>query len=109
MERKTAPRKTVNTPEPISNFDQMMDKLSTQKRVISPNFSFFKGRYRKGQQLPSFMENLNNRLAITGLSYEMIKANGYSESDWELPITNVDSKMLIERLSQKKLDRKSVV
>ncbi len=59
----------------------MLDKLSTQRRVITPNFNMFKSRYRKGQQLPAFMENLNNRMAITGLSYEMLKANNYADID----------------------------
>jgi hypothetical protein len=35
------------------NIDSMMEKLSTQKRVIVPDFNLFKPRYRKGQRLPS--------------------------------------------------------
>lgn len=46
-----------------------------ERRVIAPDFNRFKGRYRLGQQLPAFMENLNSRMAITGLSFEMLRAN----------------------------------
>jgi len=60
------------------NINKILEKLSTQKRVLTPNFCFFKSRYREGQTLPSFMENLNNRLAITTLSSEMLRANGYA-------------------------------
>jgi len=60
-----------------SNIDSMMKKLSTQKRVIAPNFNLFKPRYKKGQLLPSYMESLNNRMTITKLSYEMLRANNF--------------------------------
>lgn len=60
------------------NLNQQLEKLSTIKRVISPNFDYFKSRYRENQKLPSFMENVNSRMAITGLSFEMLQSNRYS-------------------------------
>ena len=60
--------------------EKILDKLSTQKRIVTPNFNMFKPRYRMGQKLPSFMENVGSRLSITGLSYEMLKANNYTEA-----------------------------
>lgn len=72
----------VRVNDGYGNVDKILDKLSTKARIISPNFNFFKSRYRKGQKLPAFMENLNNRMAITGLSYEMLKANNYVDTDF---------------------------
>jgi len=67
------------------NVVKKFDKLSTVKRTTTPNFDHVKGRYYKGQVLPSYMENLNNRMSIAGLSGEMIKQNAYI--DMELPST----------------------
>ena len=61
------------------NINKLLGRLSNQKRILTPNFNMFKSRYMEGQQLPSFMQNLNNRLAITKLSYEMLKSNRYSD------------------------------
>ena len=76
---RPVPKTTETIFETPLNIDSMLDKLSTQKRIISPSFCLFKGRYRTGQQLPSFMENLNNRMSINGLSFEMLKANNFCD------------------------------
>jgi hypothetical protein len=72
LSRETAspkPKKLIN--------DHAYDTLPSQRKIIAPNFNHFKARYRKGQKLPSYMENVNNRMTITKLSYEMLKANNY--------------------------------
>lgn len=78
--RRNQPIRVINS----ENINRILDKLSTQHRVITPDFNMFKARYRKDQKLPAFMENLNNRMAITGLSFEMLRANNaldYEESE----------------------------
>ena len=82
LSREKASRKPLETMREIpENINEMMSKLSTQRRVITPNFKLIKPRYKTGQKLPSFMENVNNRMAITKLSFEMLKANNYSDMD----------------------------
>eukprot|EP00826_Nyctotherus_ovalis_P031425 TRINITY_DN2511_c0_g2_i1.p1 TRINITY_DN2511_c0_g2~~TRINITY_DN2511_c0_g2_i1.p1 ORF type:complete len:316 (+),score=65.95 TRINITY_DN2511_c0_g2_i1:359-1306(+) len=75
----------VSAPDPHS-INKILEKLSTQKRVLTPNFCYFKSRYKEGQKLPSFMESLNSRLAITTLSFEMLKANGYLAAKDKKPV-----------------------
>lgn len=75
----------VSAPDPRS-INRIPEKLSTQKRVLTPSFCNFKSRYKEGQKLPSFMESLNSRLAITTLSFEMLKANGYLAAKDKKPV-----------------------
>lgn len=85
----------------LSDMDSLLNNLSTRKRIITPNFNLFKGRYRKGQKLPSFMENINNRLTITELSYEMLKSNHYFDSTSAYDTQREDSKLLEKEPSNK--------
>jgi len=74
-----------------------LEKLSTVKRVISPSFKRFKARYRNNQLMPSFMENVNNRISIEGLSYEMLKANNYFEVERGSPVSTCSPKKSFNR------------
>jgi len=85
-------KKSAPHTESDANIDKILDKLSTVKRVVTPSFDLFKARYRKDQQLPSFMEGMNNRMSITGLSYEMLKANSYTEVDLAPPVSTFTTK-----------------
>eukprot|EP00826_Nyctotherus_ovalis_P033541 TRINITY_DN2723_c0_g1_i2.p4 TRINITY_DN2723_c0_g1~~TRINITY_DN2723_c0_g1_i2.p4 ORF type:complete len:116 (+),score=27.02 TRINITY_DN2723_c0_g1_i2:864-1211(+) len=66
---------------PLTALDGDLGKLSTHKRIIVPKFDLSKARYKNGQRLPSYMECVNNRISITKLSYEMLKANNYYEGN----------------------------
>ena len=91
MSREAANRKKYAQMSEINtdSVNKVLDKLSTAKRVITPDFNLFKSRYIQKQQLPAFMQNLHNRMSITGLSFEMLKANNYTEI--ELPGTGTSS------------------
>jgi len=78
---KILPREKASSKPSKLISDHTYDVLSPQKKTISPNFNHFKARYRKGQKLPSYMENINNRMTITKLSYEMLKANNYYDAE----------------------------
>ena len=71
--------------------------LSTRKRTIAPSFERFKSRYREGQEMPAFMENLNNRTSITALCFEMLKANNYSENNMSSQISSCSPKKSFNR------------
>ncbi len=66
----------------FSTASRNIERLSTVRRTTAPNFDYFKARYRVGQTLPSFMENLNTRMALTGLSSEMLTANNYANASF---------------------------
>lgn len=80
LSRKEAATKPCES-FPLTALDGDLGKLSTQKRIIVPKFDLFKARYKKGQELPSYMECVNNRMSITRLSYEMLRANNYYEDN----------------------------
>lgn len=71
----------LKNPKLSEDLKHCRDKLSTSKRLVTPDFDKSKARYRIGQELPSFMENLNNRMSLTMLSSEMLKANRFRESE----------------------------
>ena len=74
----------VNCQTPFAIY-QSTEKLIVPSKIPSPNFRLSKSRYSKGQELPSFMQNINNRIALTGLSFEMLKANKYSDNESKEP------------------------
>jgi hypothetical protein len=76
----------------IEGLKKNMDKLSTCKRIIAPKFERFKSRYREGQSMPSFMENVNNRTSINSLCFEMLKANNYFATDMGSQISSCSPK-----------------
>ena len=63
-----------------------------KKRIATPNFSYALPKFRKGQQLPSYMENVHSRMSINALCFEMLKSNGYSEYE-ENPMRTYNNRM----------------
>ena len=52
-------KKPHTTSVDTEKINKYYDKLSTVRRIITPQFNAYKPRYTKDQQLPSFME-VNN-------------------------------------------------
>ena len=55
----TVIRNTHATSVDTERMNRYYDKLSTVKRIITPQFTTYKSRYSNGQQLPSFMQVVN--------------------------------------------------
>lgn len=91
-EPMTASKKPHTTSVDTEKINKYYDKLSTVRRIITPQFNAYKPRYSKDQVLPSFMEKINSRTSLTTQNMEMFKSNGFLEGNFQTILSSFKPK-----------------